>query len=162
MKLFVKLMAFVVVLALAGPFFLKGPDGQPFWKLPTKTADFKALAGRAVPEPLKDTTVEVYKWQDANGQWHYGEAPPDSGEFNLMEIDTSINAVDVEPPVSFAQESPEAESPAGENVMPSPHISPLIPIPDPEATRQLLDDVKAIQELADERARQLEAISRDN
>ncbi|MEO1581818.1 MAG: DUF4124 domain-containing protein [Pseudomonadota bacterium] len=162
MKLFVKLMVFVVVLALAGPFFLRGPDGQAFWKLPTKTADFNALARRAVPEPLKDTTVEVYKWQDTNGQWHYGEAPPDSGEFNLMEIDTSINAVEVEPPVSFALEAPEADPLAGENVMPSPHISPLIPLPDPEATRQLLDDVKAIQELADDRARQLEAVSRDN
>lgn len=33
MKIFVKLMALLVVLAVAGPFFLKGPDGRPLLSL---------------------------------------------------------------------------------------------------------------------------------
>ncbi|CBL47356.1 hypothetical protein HDN1F_37730 [gamma proteobacterium HdN1] len=35
MKLFIRLMMFVVVLALAGPFFLKGPNGKPLFTLPS-------------------------------------------------------------------------------------------------------------------------------
>lgn len=33
MKLFIKLMLFIVVLALAGPFFMTGPDGRPLLTL---------------------------------------------------------------------------------------------------------------------------------
>lgn len=48
MKLFIKFILFIVVLALAGPFLLKGPDGKPLMSLKDlKLPDF------SLPEAVK-------------------------------------------------------------------------------------------------------------
>lgn len=151
MKLFVKLLALVIALALIGPFFIKGPDGQPLWQLPTSLDQVKLL-----PQSVSDKSggvVEVYRWQDDSGQWHFSESAPTQGEFDILTIDTRTNAVMTAPPVAAETEATSAETDIPDN----PHIAPALPIPDPQTTRQLIEDAKALQKLADERALLIES-----
>ncbi|MFK8016651.1 MAG: hypothetical protein AB8G17_14555 [Gammaproteobacteria bacterium] len=106
-KLFLKLMLLVVVLALAGPFFINGPDGEPLLTL----ADVKRTVSRTVAD-LKNSArdvrndvaraagddnagkVEVQRWQDENGQWHYSNEAPDDPDVETLFVDPDVNRMD--------------------------------------------------------------------
>lgn len=70
-KLFVKLLLFALVLALAGPFFLKGPDGRPLlsleslrlpdWRLPTVSTPAEKSTPAADPQ-------QWIQWSDRPGK----------------------------------------------------------------------------------------------
>lgn len=163
MKLFVKLLVFVVVLALMGPFFLKGPDGRPLWELPTRLPTFNEVSGAVVPDAVKDPNVEVYRWQDETGQWHFGGTPPESSSFDVLQIDTRTNAVAVEMPpaaVSVEQGGDAPDVEAGDDPA-SPYLSDALPIPDPEVAKQLIQDAKELQELARQRTQEMDTILND-
>lgn len=151
MKLFVKLLVLVIALALIGPFFIKGPNGQPLWQLPT-SLDQVELLPHSVPDQ-SGGVVEVYRWQDDSGQWHFSESAPTQGEFDILAIDTRTNAVMTGPSVAAETEASSTETDGPD----APHIAPVLPIPDPQTTRQLIEDAKALQKLADERAARIES-----
>lgn len=70
-KLFVKLMMLVVVLALAGPFFLHGPDGRPLLtlddlKLPKFDLPALPAAAPADGKPTADPQQWI-QWSDRSG-----------------------------------------------------------------------------------------------
>lgn len=70
-KLFVKLMMLVVVLALAGPFFLHGPDGRPLLtlddlKLPKFDLPALPAAAPADGKPAADPQQWI-QWSDRSG-----------------------------------------------------------------------------------------------
>jgi hypothetical protein len=59
MKLFVKLMMFLVVLALAGPFIMRGPDGRPLMTLKDlKLPDFSLPS--SAPETLSGQEQQAW------------------------------------------------------------------------------------------------------
>jgi hypothetical protein len=84
MKLFVKLMLFVVVAALAAPFVLKGPNGAPLMSLDGirmpevslpdlgEVRDTLKAGVRAADEEPANVT-EVFKWRDDEGVWHFSD-----------------------------------------------------------------------------------------
>lgn len=89
MKLFVKLMMLLLVLALAGPYFLKGPDGQPLAdkmgitmpsftmpKLRMPNFSFTDLFGQNKTVDGEDVeqhrSAVTVKFQDEDGVWHFG------------------------------------------------------------------------------------------
>ncbi|MEO0366627.1 MAG: DUF4124 domain-containing protein [Pseudomonadota bacterium] len=160
MKLFVKLMVFIVVLALMGPFFLKGPDGRPLWELPTRLPSLNEVSNAVVPDALEDPNVEVYRWQDENGQWHFGSTPPASSRYETLQIDTRTNAVAVEPPPTLeSRDSDEGAVASSAADQPdSPYVSDVLPIPDPEVAKQLIEDARALQELTQQRTEEIDAI----
>lgn len=44
--------------------------------------------------PQSSSTGEVYKWQDSEGQWHFGDAPPDNaGMLQQVNINTEQNVI---------------------------------------------------------------------
>ncbi|MDX1452434.1 MAG: DUF4124 domain-containing protein [Oleiphilaceae bacterium] len=88
MKWYYRIMTFGILgLALAFPFFIENKDGKPMLSLPTGD-DITASAKKALPP------ATVYKWRDANGQWHYGDNPPaDARELTPMTINTNTNIV---------------------------------------------------------------------
>ncbi|GAA5217879.1 DUF4124 domain-containing protein [Corallincola platygyrae] len=121
MKKFLYLMLFVVALACSGPFIIKGPDGKPlmttktimpddhstvwvYWKnklvLSYKMLLRQGKSSMGIEEPVP----AVYKWQDENGVWHYGDnlaakevANPNEvtlSEGQIINIDTPINKQD--------------------------------------------------------------------
>lgn len=106
MKLFIKLVSFILVLGLSGPFFLRGPDGRPWLDYREFLPDFAALSRKArnlavevkelggpasdqkssiqtsdkpaalLTEGQEATGEGLYRWQDDNGQWHFSDQPP--------------------------------------------------------------------------------------
>ena len=68
-KLFVKLMMFLVILALAGPFILRGPDGQPMLslddlKLPDVRASLPTVTTAPDTSLLPATEKPFIQWSD--------------------------------------------------------------------------------------------------
>ncbi|MFK8051700.1 MAG: hypothetical protein AB8F65_01910 [Woeseiaceae bacterium] len=163
MKLFVKLLMLIMLLALAGPFFLKGPDGAPLWTVRETLGQAKSTLsrwwGKAGVESLERAVtneVTVYRWQDADGVWQFSAEKPEGTDADVMLIDTGNNAIEFVQPVLAA----EAE-PAETDELDTPDVpeSPMIgPYPSPEATRELIDDVRALQEQSEERLRQIDGI----
>ena len=150
MKLFVKVLCFGLVLALAGPFLMRGPDGEPLYTPAQAWQSLQAsLPSLDVPEVLPSEPVEVYRWQDASGQWHFSGTPPAEGTaYTVLEIDPKTNAVGTAP--TPVEDEPNAE--AGEAEVLGPENAMLGPYPNPEAVKQLLQDVQAIREDAERRA----------
>lgn len=101
MKLFLKLITLLLVLGLSGPFFLRGPDGQPWLDYRDFLPDVSAMGRKArsiaermgkqnepVPpsqfvSPASESTnprgsgdQNLHRWRDTNGQWHFSDEPP--------------------------------------------------------------------------------------
>lgn len=104
MKLFIKLMLFIIVAAVAAPFFIKGPDGRPLMtfdrlhtpsvKLPDlgKAADaVKATLNTAGEERAK--VIAVYKWQDAHGVWHFADNAEEGRRAQQVSVNPNANMV---------------------------------------------------------------------
>ncbi|MEL6448791.1 MAG: DUF4124 domain-containing protein [Pseudomonadota bacterium] len=152
MKLFVKVLCFGLVLALAGPFLMRGSDGKPLYTPDQAWQSLQtSLPSLDVPEVLPSEPVEVYRWQDASGQWHFSGTPPVEGTaYTVLAIDPKMNAVGTAPaPRPVADDS---DTEASEPAVLGPESAMLGPYPNPEAVKQLLQDVQAIREDAERRA----------
>lgn len=90
----------ILAAALIGPFFIEKPDGNPVMEMPN-VSDF-------IPDKLKSTgnsdnsvissspssNQTFYKWQDEQGQWHYGDQPPtSSNKVSTLQVDTNTNII---------------------------------------------------------------------
>ncbi|TAA48072.1 DUF4124 domain-containing protein [Corallincola spongiicola] len=91
MKKYLTLLVLLIVCACAGPFFIKGPDGKPllttatifpqdqstvwrYWKNRILLS-FKMLSRQAQEKlGVEADAPNVYRWQDEQGNWHYGDA----------------------------------------------------------------------------------------
>ena len=79
MKLFYGVMMLVLVGALALPFFLKGPSGEPIMSVDgaiTDAINDTKSGGRSGTDVSSGTPTEMYRWQDEHGVWQFGEQPP--------------------------------------------------------------------------------------
>ena len=89
----------ILAAAIVGPYFIKKPDGKPIMELPT-ASDF-------MPDKLLTNTASsgdnntassygqtYYKWQDDQGQWHYGDQPPtSSGKVSTLQVNPNTNII---------------------------------------------------------------------
>lgn len=163
MKLFTRLLGLIVVLALAGPFFMKGPDGRPLWtiqdtisKVKTTTSRWFSKAGVSKAKVALSNEVVVYRWRDADGVWQFSAEVPEGVTAETMRIDTGSNAIQFVQPVLADDEIEEDDE---GNDLSEQIESPMIgPYPSPEATRQLIDDVKAIQQQSEDRLKEMDNI----
>lgn len=156
MKLFVRLLIFVVVLALAGPFFIKGPDGQPLWtvsrvkhSMMTRWDRLQRSLFAKTDLPGVSTNVTVYRWQDENGQWHYTQEPPENITSDVLLIDPETNLISLPalPAPVVAEDAP--------NTTPEPLAAPSGPLPNIEQTQKLIEDAQALQGVVDKRDQKL-------
>lgn len=146
MKLFIKLLMFLVVLALAAPFFMKKPDGSPMLTL--QSIGLKSVVDKvdAVKHEVSaPKTAQVYRWQDEKGVWHYSDqAQTATAEKHQVNISQNrLKHLDVAP-------ESEDETPA---VAPQvvPERASLGDVP------QLLKQVEQVKQTAEQRNRVLEA-----
>jgi hypothetical protein len=101
-------LVFLLLLAVAAPFFIPGSNGKPLMSLdrakriisdqfPVKrhvdqmSTKAKAKAGeireklqtqkkpKRVETPSEQTPETLYKWRDQNGTWHFTNRPPPEG-----------------------------------------------------------------------------------
>lgn len=91
----------MLMAALAMPFFLKEKNGRPAFEAP----DIGSMAKFSPTELFSNDPKEissvsepthVYKWQDENGQWHYGDKPPinsQSSSLQTVELDPNTNVI---------------------------------------------------------------------
>ncbi len=69
MKLFVKLMIFMLVLAMVGPFIIKGPDGMPLLTLDDLNLELPSLSFTKPSPPPSEAEVSDGKSPEAWIQW---------------------------------------------------------------------------------------------
>lgn len=154
MKIFIKLLIFITVLACIGPFMLKGPDGKAllsmdkiqfpelsFWAdIKNKSSQF--FYGDSDQQKLKTDNLHVYKWIDKKGVTHYSDQsdPQYKAEF------TEVKQLNILP--SQKMETPE--KPATSNI---PVGVTTIPLQD---ISKLIDDTKQVKKLMEGRGNQIE------
>lgn len=96
----------ILAAAIILPFFVKTENGRPTLAMPT-TADF--IPDKILPDSITGNTssnpsasqkssssnkVSFYKWQDAAGNWHFGDQPPaDAKNLKSMNVNTNANII---------------------------------------------------------------------
>ena len=104
MKLFIKLMLLFVAAALAGPFLIKGPDGEPLLSLdrlrvPAISLPDFAKAAVAVKASVSEASevpaesIAVFKWRDENGRWHFSDKAQPGRQAQTLSVDPAANVV---------------------------------------------------------------------
>lgn len=121
MKLFAKLLILILIAAMAGPFFMRGPDGQPLMRLSDVTQKVKGWIG-AGKGAKPGRPVEVHRWQDESGQWHYSdEAPATASEVITVDPNANvIQSVPIEKSSSTPEPVVEKTPPPAADELPSP------------------------------------------
>jgi len=164
-KIFIKFLIFVLILGLAGPFVMKGPDGKPMLSLrdflPDVNqikADVESMTGsaerqfdRATSSDLNAGKTKVYKWRDSSGNWHLSDRPiaEAGGRDQVMHVDPDANLVEGREPTPEVEQSSAVES---SNALSLPMTV------SPSQVGKLIDDAKAVQGLMDKRAEQYEGL----
>lgn len=156
MKTFTKLIFFVIVAAVAGPFFIAGPNGKPLLSLDKLHApdphlpDFnQALDGvkDSLGEDAQEQAAkprEVFRWQDAGGTWHYSDSQEQGQAAEIVTLNPESSMVHLEPVKTATIEgNPTVEKDAQEPAsgLPFPTTISLEKIP------KLITDAKNIGNL---------------
>jgi len=114
MKIFIKLLILLLILACASPFFIKGPNGTPLMSInQLKLPEFSMPSSNVLKEkiglfkPSKTTTqklskgdIEVFKWRDENGVVHYSDRQDSHKKGKL----TQIKGITILPTTAETQE----------------------------------------------------------
>jgi hypothetical protein len=176
MKLYIKFILFLVVLAVAGPFIMKRPDGSPLLSFnDIKSGDsaimksFKTLTGffysssdalsldDALPGDAKRLLTRVHKWQDEEGIWHFSDQQPEGKTSETVEIDPNQNILkmnDAEILKKLRGVKEEQIASASQALEPPPDMIPGLPTID--QAKKAMDNAKAVQGLLDNHYKQIE------
>jgi hypothetical protein len=138
-------IGFMVLLlggALMGPYLMSrylnmGGDGTPVMRDVIST---------------EQTRQTFYKWQDDNGQWHFGDEPPEGVQAKAVSVDTAANILQ---PVAMAKKEPEKDK---EEELKPEKTTPLPMTVDPEGVKDMMDKAKDVQNLMNDRNEQLKQI----
>lgn len=162
MRLAIKFFIFVLVLGLAGPFILKKDDGTPWMDAREFIPDVQswgrdlkawwARTKRQVPESVGGGDGEkttVYRWQAEDGSWQFSDKPPVQGSAETITVDPNANLIQGLPEPE--PEPQEQEESSGVNMPVPMTISP-------DQVKKLKEDAEAIQQIMDDRARQLDEL----
>jgi len=165
MNLFAKFLIAALVIAVLLPFtVLKGKDGRPLMSF----GDLKA-PDITLPD-LPDTDIGnipgsssqgrediVYKWKDAQGEWHFSSTPPPQGvEYTVKGYDPNTNLIQsVKPKI---EEPDPVKEPAGETTVSVQNPGDVINAYSPDKIENLFNDAKNVQHLLEDRFKQQEAI----
>ncbi|MGH1441543.1 MAG: DUF4124 domain-containing protein [Cellvibrionaceae bacterium] len=160
MGLIIKFFSFLLVLGVAGLFFIKKPDGSAWLSLDDFTPDTSAIK-RSISDAMPDQVVggsdgdkvSVYKWKDAEGNWQFSDKPPTGIEAKQVLVGTDVNRdlAPLPPPTR----TPSSDSSGGKALLiKDSGFSPTTISPDKIST--LVDDANGVQELMDNRQKQLD------
>jgi hypothetical protein len=161
MKLFVKLMLALLVLALLLPFtILKDDQGKTLMsfsslKLPDFSLSVPSMpsAKNLVPAASESHRMDVfYKWYDASGNLQFSTAPPPAGiEYTVKQFDPDTNVIEAvslpvaEPPIESSANAPSAG--LGRADMPGDLGNPY----DKENIKKLFEDAENVEKLLQQR-----------
>ena len=80
MKLFYAMMVLMLLGALALPFFMKGPGGEPIMTV-------EKMVGESVTQLVPTEPTQMYRWQDEHGVWQFGERAPEEVVAAMLSVD---------------------------------------------------------------------------
>ncbi|MFT7371753.1 MAG: hypothetical protein ACI9T9_000432 [Oleiphilaceae bacterium] len=152
MKRPIFIMCVLVAIAFVGPMLLKKPDGTAFIESPLDWFSTSTTASQN-NELRSTTTQSFYKWKDVDGIWHYSDQPPAVKNIETVTVNTNTNLIQ-----GLRQEK-KKEQPVIEKKPPlkverSPIALPMtVPI---EKISKILEDANNIQQLMDNRNKQIE------
>jgi len=131
-------MLSALAVAIATPYVMKMASGQ-------KTG-LEDVFSVKVPEQTRKT---FYKWQDASGQWHFGDEVPEGVATVAVEVDTAANIMK-----PFDIPEPE-EKEVKPKAVESPELS-AIPIITPERATEAFEKTDQVKALLENRDKQLQ------
>jgi len=160
-KLYYKLLLFVLVAAIAAPFVLRDRDGRPLMSihdlhipeisLPDTsrlkdvvraTTDSVETASDEVHETTGTTThTKVYKWQDEEGGWHFSNSTPGERGATEVAVDTSINVMHMESAVPARDAASNAASKHTGAASPATRRPSLLPL---SQTADVMQDARRV------------------
>jgi hypothetical protein len=155
MGLFNKLLLLALVLALASPFILKKPDGNPILDISEFIEPAKNLTSSVAPSAAPKS---LYRWQDAKGNWQYSDHPPEGSNAQQIQVEDKINSMKtIELPEGYQDKPEESErfDPTDGNGSSLPLTTAPI-----EKVPEMLDQIKDFQKNLDSRQQQLDQINR--
>ena len=152
MSLFIKILLVLLVIALAAPFVLKGPDGEPLMTLdeiqePDGVQHFVesfSQIGNPFQEERKDkpassasphkTRTQAYSWRDEQGRVHYSNIKPTGvAKVEAIKVNPDLNVIKADKPPGEGEVSSEAALPVEEEPMKAPKGPGMIQVYTPEA-----------------------------
>jgi len=167
MKLFLKFIIFIVVLACAAPFILKRTDGRPWMSFSDlKTPDLSVPDISPITDQVRklhntdsdDVTrhqTTVFKWQDKNGIWHFSDEASTTAESEEIIINHNTNMVHIDTQGTTV-EAPQTKS---DESLVNNNTQALDPDSNPyEQLPGLIDKAKNVEQLLNQRQQQQEKI----
>jgi hypothetical protein len=114
------------------------PNDFSLDKLPFSSDEEEKKAAPATP-------TQVYKWQDENGNWQFGDKPPEEVDYESTQVEGVQSVPAIKP--QQKEEQPAAKNTSSDDIS----FNPLMPITDPGRVKQLIDDAKNIQGTLEQR-----------
>lgn len=144
MKFKIGMMLVILVVAMMAPYFIKGRDGKPLMAFgPEQPIDILSS---------EKTRQQYMKWQDENGMWHFGDEVPEGVVAQVVSVDTAANVIrSVKLPEKVPEEKEETDKGNTSGV-------PLPMTVQPEQISQMMDDAANVQQLMNDRTKQLDSI----
>ncbi|MFK7730690.1 MAG: DUF4124 domain-containing protein [Pseudomonadales bacterium] len=170
MKLYHKLILLALVAMLALPMFIVSPNGERLmsWKdwLPDSQAlDTAADNLRAVASSnpdLSDTpslkgSSKMYSWKDERGVMHFSEEPPPANIQNakVRDLPKEVNLMAAVKPREDGRQTGSAVANGAQGKGFNLAFPTTVPVKD---IPKLVDDAKALQDLADQRTAALKEL----
>ena len=142
--MFIRFIILLLATALVAPFFIPGPDGRPVMTL-DKLGIGKMPELASLPDiggsSAESGSLTLYRYRDDQGNWHFTDQAPASGDFELVEVQNA-NLLE------------SASLPPGREPETSAMAVPGIPLPG--NTARALEEAGAVQEQLDQRAEQMD------
>lgn len=168
MKVFVYLISIIAIIALAGLFVFKQPNGQAWLSLDGFLPDTQVINEKINLVTKKvhkifdnnkaeiNNKVKVYRWKDSNGNWSYSDNPDASMENEEMLFDPKnivvLPAFDVPTVNSSDTNSKEKHD----------NVSPNTLMTSPRKVLELYKDANNVQQLMDDRQKKVSKAIKDN
>jgi hypothetical protein len=164
MKLFFYLLSIITIMALAGLFIFKQPNGQSWISVDEFLPDTQIIADKinTVTNKLhkvfendtteEDSTVKVYRWKDSNGNWNYSDKSEASTNSEEVVYDTK----DIVVLPAFKPSTIESTNSNTERQ--STNAAPTTLITSPNKALKLYKDANNVQKLMDGRQDKLSKI----
>jgi hypothetical protein len=156
MKRPILIMSVLVAIAFAGPMLMKKPDGTPFMESPLDLFS-TSTTGSQNNDTSTSASHSFYKWQDEDGTWHYSDQPKEGQKVETVTVNTNTNLIQglrIEKKKELVVEEKKTEPKAETSNLPLPMTVPM------EKVSKMLDDANNMQQVMDNRTKQIEQATR--
>lgn len=164
MRFIIKLLLLTAIAALVAPMFIQGTDGKPLLQLSDLLPQLPAVTEKSgtadTSRPAKTTSAsKVYRWQDAQGQWHYSDTPPAHTRSESVTL-KPVNTVPATPLSSSGNKPANQGSDSG--TQPSPGSLRLPEALQDSDTARLIKQAQDTQRIIQERQAEIDALMQNN